>query len=53
MGREKLSDWEGMRATIQQEEMSRELIKCKLDGSRSSGTKPNEEEENTTLASKG
>ena len=42
-----------MWVVFQQEEMRRVLIKCKFDGNRSSGTKPKEEEENATLASKG
>ena len=33
--------------------MSRDLVKCKLDGSRNNGTKPKEEEENASLTSKG
>ena len=33
--------------------MRRDLLKCKLDGNSSSGTKPKEEEENAFLASKG
>ena len=41
-----------MWAALQQEEMRRDLVKCKLDSSSSSGTKPKEEEENATLASK-
>ena len=53
LGREKLSNWEGMWAALQQEEMRQDLVKCKLDSSSSSGTKPKEEEENATLASKG
>jgi len=53
MGREKLLDWEWMWATLQHEEMRQDLVKCKLDGSSSNGTKPKEEEENATLTSRG
>lgn len=53
LGKERLLDWEQMWAALQQEEMRQDMIKCKLDGSSSSGSKPKEEEENATLASKG
>ena len=54
LGREKLPDWEGMWAALQQEEMRRDLVKCKLDSSSNDrGMKLKEEEENATLASKG
>lgn len=33
--------------------MRRDLLKCKLDGSSSSGMNPKEEDENASLASKG
>lgn len=42
-----------MWVALQQEEMTRGIVKCKLDSSSSSGRKPKEEEENATLASKG
>lgn len=44
LGREILPAWEGMCAALQQEEMRRDLVKCKLDGNKNSGTKPKEEE---------
>ena len=54
LGRERFLDWEGMWASLQQKEMRRDLVKCKLDNSNnSSGTKPKEEDENAALASKG
>ena len=54
LGRERLSDLGGMCAALRQEEMRRDLVKCKLDSSSgSSGTKPKEEMENVALASKG
>ena len=46
-------DWEGMWVALKQEELRRDLVKCKLDGSNSSGSKPKEEEENAALGSKG
>jgi len=42
-----------MWAALKQEELRRNLVKCKLDGSSSSGSKPKELDENATLASKG
>ena len=43
-----------MWATLQQEEMRRDLLKCQLEGTNNSGSKiKKEEEENTALASKG
>ena len=43
-----------MWSTLQQEEMRRDLVKCKLDSSNSSSqTKRKEEDENAALASKG
>jgi len=42
-----------MWATLKEEELRRDLVKCKLDKSSSSGSKPKEEEENASLASKG
>lgn len=42
-----------MWAALQQEEMRRDLVKCKLGSNSSSGTKPKEEEENEAVASKG
>jgi len=41
--------WEALK----QEELRRDLVKYKLDGSNNSGSKPKEEEETATLASKG
>jgi len=54
-GRATLPDWDEMWAVLKQEELRRELIKVKLDGSSSSsGSNPKvEEEDNATLASKG
>ena len=52
LGREKLQDREAMWVSLQQEEMRRYLLKCKLGGSSNSGWKP-KEEENAALASKG
>lgn len=46
-------DWDGMWATLKQEELRIDLVKCKLDGSSNSGSKPKEKEENATLTSKG
>ena len=42
-----------MWVVLQQEELRRVLVKCKLDGSSGSGLKAKEEEENAALASKG
>ena len=53
LGRAALPNWDEMCATLKQEELRRDLVKCKLDGSNNSGSKPKEEEENATLASKG
>jgi len=53
LGKATLPDWDGMWATLKQEELRRDLVKCKLDGSNSNGSKPKEEEENASLASKG
>ena len=53
LGRERLPSWEEMWATLQQEELRRDLVKVNLNGNGRSGTKTKEEEENTTLASKG
>ena len=53
LGRAMLPSWELMWATLQEEEMRRDLVKCKLDGSSGSGSKNPEEEENETLALKG
>lgn len=36
-----------------QEELRRDIVKVKLDGSSSSGSKPKEEEDNAALTSKG
>ena len=51
LGRATLPSWEEMWAALQQEELRRDLVKCKL-GNSSSGSKT-KEEENATLASKG
>ena len=48
-----MPNWDEMWAALKQEELRRDLVKCKLDGSSSSGSNPKEEEENATLASKG
>ena len=52
LGREKLPSWEEMWATLQHEELRRDLVKVNLSGSSGSGSEM-KEEENTTLASKG
>ena len=52
MGRATLPSWEAMWATLQEDELRRDMVKCKLDGSNGSGSKNLEEEENVTLASK-
>lgn len=48
-----MPNWDEMWVTFKQEELRRDLVKCKLDGSSNSGSKPKEEEDNATLASKG
>ena len=55
MGRVALPDWDEMWATLKQEELRRDLVKVKLDGSsNSSGSKSKvEEEDNAVFASKG
>ena len=56
LGRAALPNWDEMWATLKQEELRRDLVKVKLDGSsdNNSGSNPKvEEEDNTTLASKG
>jgi len=53
LSRAALPEWEGMWVTLKQEEVRRDLVKCKLDESSNSGSKPKEEEENATFASKG
>ena len=52
LGRETLPSWKEMWAALKEEELRRDLVKCKLDGSSGSGLK-NSKEENATLASKG
>lgn len=42
-----------MWAALKLDELTRDLVKRKLDRSNNSGSKPKEEEENATLASKG
>ena len=42
-----------MWASIQEEELRRDLVKCKLDDNNGSGSKTLEEEENAALTSKG
>jgi len=37
-------NWDEMWAPLKQEELRRDLVKCKLDGSRSNGLKPKEEQ---------
>jgi len=53
LGRATLLNWDEMWVALKQEELRRDLVKCKLDESNNSGSKPKEEEENATLASKG
>ena len=53
LGRETLPSWEQLWAAFQEEELRRDLIKCKLDGSSGSRSKSMEEEENAAFASKG
>jgi len=53
LGRERLPSWEEMWETLQQEELRRDLLKVNLNGSSRSSMKTKEEEENTTLESKG
>ena len=53
LGRAMLPSWEQMWATLQEEELSRDLVKCKLDDNSGKGSKTLEEEENATLTSKG
>ena len=54
LGRAILPYWDGMWVDLKQEELRRDLVKFKLDGSSSSsGSEPKEEEDNAALASKG
>lgn len=53
LGRATLSNWDEMWAALKQEELRRDLVKCKLDRSSNSESKPKEEEDNAVLASKG
>lgn len=53
LGKATLLNWDEMWATLKQEELRRDLVKCKLDGSNNSGSKPKEEDENASLTSKG
>ncbi len=48
-----MPNWDEMWAALKQEELRRDLVKCKLDRSSNSGSNPKEEDENATLASKG
>ena len=48
-----LPNWDEMWATLKQEELRKDLVKCKLDGSNNSGSNPKKEEENAALTSKG
>jgi len=48
-----LRDLDSMWGALKQEELRRDLVKCKLDGSNNNGSKSKEEEENAALASKG
>ena len=50
--RDTLPSWEKMWSALQEEELRRDLVKCKLDGSSGRGFKSLEEEENATVASK-
>jgi len=53
LGRGALPNWNEIWATLKQEELRRDLVKVKLDGSsNNSGSKP-KEEDNAALASKG
>jgi len=52
LGRATLLNWDEMCITLKQEELRRDLVKVKLDGSNSSGSKL-KEEESAALASKG
>jgi len=52
LGKAALPDWDSMWAALKQEDLRRDLVKCKLDGTSSSGSKPKEEDENATLALK-
>ena len=53
LGRATLPGWVEMWAALQQEELRRDLVKCKLDSNSGSGSKvKQEEEENVALASK-
>ena len=53
MGRERLPSWEEMWATLQLEELRRDLVKVNLNDCSGSSTKTKEDEENAALASKG
>ena len=53
LGRATLLSWEAMWATLPEEELRRDLVKCKLDGSSESRSKNSKEEENAALALKG
>ena len=55
LGRATLPNWDEMWAALKQEELRRDLLKLKLDGSRNnSGSKPKvEEKDNAILESKG
>jgi len=54
LSRATLLNWDEMWAALRQEELRRDLVKVKLDGSSTNGgSKPQEEEDNATLASKG
>jgi len=48
-----LPNWDEMWVALKQEELRRDLVKVKLDRSKSSGSKPKEEEDIASLASKG
>ena len=45
--------WVEMWVALQQDELRRDLVKCKRDGSNGSGLKVKQEEEDAALASKG
>ena len=53
LGKERLPSWEEMWATLQQEELRRDLVKVNINSNSGCGTKTKEEEENAALASKG
>ena len=53
LGKATLTCWEEMWAALQEEQLRRDMVKCKLDDSSRCGSKNLEEEENAALTSKG